>query len=222
MTTALAEMPSTEEIQRETSLAEIKAADIVVDSHESYEIAGQFLVGVKTIRKNIAETFDHLIKSAHEQHKSVISEKKKHDTPLNDAERVVKAKMGNYSTKQARIAREEQQRKEREAREAEETRRLAEAEALEKEGRNEEAEQVIEAPICVAVAPPPPPPKAQGISTTKRFKFRVVDKSKIPLAYMQHNEVLIGQVVRQQHEAAEKIIPGIQVYFETGVSARSA
>lgn len=222
MTTALAELPDTDQLQKETSIAKATAADVVVDSHGSFENAGLFLVNIKTIRKNIAETFDHLIKSAHDQHKSIIAEKKKHDTPLNDAERIVKLKMGTYTQEQERIARQEQQRKEREAREAEETRRLAEAEALEKEGRTEEAEQLIEEPIHVPVAPPPPPPKAEGVSMRKTYSYEISDESKIPRGYMVPNSPLIGSTVRNQHEAAETLIPGIKVNVTTGVSARSA
>ncbi len=221
MTTELMEAPNTEHIKEKTSLAKANATAIVVDSTESYEAAGQFLVGVKAIRRNIADTFNHLIQKAHQLHKDQIAEKKKHDGPLDEAERIVKGKMGTYYAEQERKAREERQRAEREAREAEETRRLAEAEALEKEGRQEEAEQVIEAPICVPVPRQVESPKAAGISTTKRYSFEVVDPAAIPRRYMIPNDVLIGQLVRSHHEAAEKMIPGIKVNVTTGVSARA-
>ena len=222
MTTALAEAPNTKQIQHETTLEKIHAESITVDSHESFELAGQILVRIKTIRKNIAETFDGPIKAAHLAHKEIIAAKTKHDGPLDGAERTVKTKMGTYRQEQERIAWAEQQRKEREAREAEETRRLAEAEELEKEGRTDEAEQLIEAPIVVAVPPPPPPPKAEGVSMRKTYSYVVVDVNKIPRPYMIQNATLIGSTVRNQHEAAEKMIPGIKVIVTTGVSARSA
>ena len=221
MTTAMIEAPNTEVIGARTRLAAADAADIVVDSHGSFEQAGQFLVGIKHIRRTIAETFDGPIKQAHLAHKEMVAAKKKHDGPLDEAEGIVKLKMGDYSEEQERIALAAQQRKEREAREVEETRRLAEAEALEKEGRQAEAEQVIEAPIVVAVPPPPPPPKAAGISTTKHYKFKVLDVTKIRLSYMMPDESSIGSVVRRHHEAAANMVGGIEVYFETGVSARS-
>lgn len=222
MTTALIEAPNTEGIQQATSITEAKAAEIVVDSQGSFESASLLLVGIKRIRRTIAETFDSPIKQAHLAHKEMVAAKKKHDGPLDWVERIVKGKLGVYSQQQERIAREEQQEKEREAREAEETRRLAEAEALEKEGRTEEADQVIEQPIVVAVAPAVPKPKAAGISTTKHYSFAIEDYDAIPRQYMMPNEKLIGQIVRAQHEAAEKLIPGIKVNVTTSVSARSA
>lgn len=218
MTTALA-IPDTGVMEKDTPLVVQQANAIVVDSDETWEEAGEFLVIVKTKRKEVAGAFDDIISNWNVGHKAAIAKKNEFDGPLKKAETSVKLQMGIYTTERAAKARREQQQREAEARRVEEDRRLAEAEQLEKENRKQEAEQLLEAPIVVAVAPAPPPPKVKGVSTSIGYDWELVDLALIPEAYKSLDRVKINGVVRAHHEAAEKMIPGIRVTSHKAVAA---
>lgn len=210
MTTALA-YPDTDGIRTQTLDATDAANAIVVTDAATYEAGGAFLKRVKAILKQIAETFDGPIADAHTAHKSMLAAKKKHADPLAAAERTVKNKMVTW--KRAEEARQAEKRRKLEAEERrrEEERRLAEAERLEAQGRNDEAEAVIEAPV---VTPPvvmaPAAPKVAGVSTRKVWKFEIVDVSLIPRQYMMPNERAIRSAVQTLGKAAT--IPGVRAY----------
>lgn len=72
-------------------------------------------------------------------------------------------------------------------------------------------------PVFVPPAPPPET-KVEGISFKKVAKFRVADKSQVPMEYLIVDEKLVGNVVRSS--GGKIAIPGIEIYFEDVVSAR--
>lgn len=210
--------PDTSLIQRETATLQERARAVAITDTASYTDAAEFVKSIKVVRTKIAETFDHLIKSAHATHKALIDEKKKHDTPLDEAERVVKGKIAGYQAELERRRQEEERRLQEQARKEEEERRLAQAVELEQQGEAEAATELIEAPIetppvVVAAAIP----KVAGISTRKNYKFRIVDARKIPFEYMMPDEKKIGAHARSMREQAR--IPGVEFYSEDVVSA---
>ena len=98
-----------------------------------------------------------------------------------EAEKLLKGLCSDYDREQARIAREEAERKARE----EADRKLAEAEKLAEEGKEEEAEKVIEQAAIEEkqVAPPPPPPKPKGITYVDNWKAVIVEPTLVPRQY---------------------------------------
>src|SRR4030042_1491544 len=96
-----------------------KAKEIKIRDQLSLDTANAFLRGIKGLLSKIADTFDPIIKQAHEAHKQAIDQRKKHEEPLLQAERIIKTGMGPYLAEQDRIRREAEGKAKREATEAE-------------------------------------------------------------------------------------------------------
>lgn len=170
--TALRLVPQEEEVGREVVSIETQAKELKVVDPVSYVAAGELWKSIKGIRKKIADTFDPIIKKAHEVHKEAVARKKEHDAPLDVAERIVKRAMSAYDEEQERIRKAEQERLAEIARKEEEDRQLADAiaaeEAAKEAGATEDeaaqvAEAVMEQPVSVApVVIPKATPKLQG------------------------------------------------------------
>lgn len=210
-------------VMQEVVSVEAQARTLQIVDSQSYVNAGEFWKSIKDLRKKIADTFDANIKKAHELHKNLLAEKKKHDDPLNAAERTIKKAMADYDAEQERKRREEQRRIEEVARKAEEERLLAEAIAAEEaakaagatqEEAQAEAEQIISQPVYVPpVVIPKAVPKMQGGPVFRTiWKCRIVDPTIVPREYMIIDIARIGQVIRASKGMAR--IPGIEAYEE--------
>lgn len=200
-----------------------------VTDNVTLSTANDFLLSVKAMQKEINETFDPVIKKAHESHKEAINQKKKHEAPLKEAEKIVKGSIGSYVAEQERLrleveeeARKEREEALREFREAEEENKRKAQEAIE-DGNFDEASKILtqEKPEFI---PPPAPvvseaPSLEGVAIKKIWKFRVLDIRDVPREYLKVDEVKIGKVVRTFK--GEMNIPGIEVYTEDSLAARS-
>ena len=172
-----------------------RAKRIIVHDGETLSFANEFLRSIKLLMKEIAETFNPIIKKAHEAHKEAVAKKKEHESPLAEAERIIKLHIGSYLEDQARIRREaeEKAQTEEEDRQKEEDRILAEAKVLKDSGKEKEAESLeAEIPLPARVEVPPEP-EAKGLSMKQ-----VVDTERI--------NMIVNQLGRQTR------IPGIRVY----------
>lgn len=202
------------------------AKSLTVSDQQSLDVANGFLRDVKAIGAKIAETFDPQISKAHELHRSLLAEKKKYTAPLDEAEKIVKRTIAAYlddmerrrreaEAERARIeaeARAEADRKLRAVERAEAKGDFAKAEALAQEAVNAMESKIEAAPVI------PEAPIATGLSLREDWKYRIIDKSLIPLEYLIPDEVKIGRVVRALK--AEAKIPGVSVYSEKSVSSR--
>jgi hypothetical protein len=74
--------------------------------------------------------------------------------------------------------------------------------------REQEAEAAKNVPVVKVEAAIP---TVAGVPSRRNWKFRIVDANKIPRAYLQPNEVAIGQFVRNLKKAGE-VIPGVEAY----------
>jgi len=217
-----------QELEEKTLSFPKQASLLKVSDQTTLTKANGFLLDVKAMQKQINDTFDPVIKKAHEAHREAISQKKKYETPLRDAEGIVKKEIGAYMAEQERIRKEAEEKVRREIEEAErkarenEERRLQEAIEAEEAGDIEAAENILNSipskPEPIAT-PVPMKPLTQGISTQKRWKFRITDADKIPREYMKPDEQKIGAVVRATK--GQTRIPGVEIYSEDSVSARS-
>jgi hypothetical protein len=201
-----------------------KAKEIKIRDQVSLDVANAFLRGVKGLLGKIAETFDPIIKQAHEAHRQAIEQKKKHEEPLLQAERIIKTEMGRYLTEQARIRQEAEEKARRETAEAE-RKRLAEMQAAidaENAGKPEEAEKHFEE--AIAIEPPKPvipePVKAQGTFLRKELKWRVFDLNLVPREFLVLDRQKVEQVFRIQREKMS--IPGVETYEDPIVVSRSS
>jgi len=197
-----------------------RAKTITVKDEAGYLKAAEELLGIKSLRKEINETFDHLIKKAHETHKEAVAEKKRHEEPLIRAEGILKSGISTYTQEQERKRLEEQRKLEAEAWKREEEAKIAEAVAATNMGDTKAVDEILNEPIEVPpVILPTATPKIQGLSTRKSWKFKVLDLSKINRQHLKVDDVKIGQMVRALGKEAEATIGGIQVWEETGVAA---
>jgi len=172
-----------------------KAKRIIVHNATTLTFANEFLLSIKSLMKEIAETFNPIIKKAHEAHKEAVAKKKEHEAPLVEAERTIKLHIGSYLEDLAKKRREaeEQARREEEERQKEEDRILAEAKVLEDSGKVEEAQSLqAEIPLPAQVEIPPEP-EAKGLSLKQ-----IIDTEQI------------NMIVKRL--GGETKIPGIRVY----------
>lgn len=199
--------------EKALSIVDQAKAVKVVDS-ESYTAAGIFWKQIKDMMKEVADTFDPLIESAHKQHKLALEKKAKFYAPLEKAYKDVKKLMSDYDAEQERIRKAEEARLAEIARKEEEDRRLQEAISAEQSGNKEEADAIIETPVYVPpVVLQKTTPKLSGGPVYRTiWKFRIKNSAIIPREYMTPDEVKIGGVVRAMKSATN--IPGIEVYEE--------
>ena len=200
-----------------------KAKEIKVYDQVSLDTANAFLRGVKALLGRIAETFDPIVKQAHEAHRQALEQKKKHEEPLLQAERIIKTEMGRYLTEQARIRQEAEEKARREAAEAERKRLAAMQAAIDAEnaGKTKEAEKHFEEAVAIEAPKPviPDPVKVQGTFLRKEIKWRVVDLNAVPREFLALDRARVEQVFRIQRE--KMAIPGIEVYFDETVISHS-
>lgn len=209
-----------EEVKQEALTMPDRAKSIAIITAEDYTAAGEFLLGIKAVRKRIDETFDPIIDKAHQAHKEALAQKKKVEAPLIEAEGIIKPKIAEYNSEQERIRKEEERRLAEVARKEEEERRLAEAEAAEKAGDIAEAQAILDEPVYVPpVVVQKTTPKVSGIAMTTVWRFRITNEKKIPREYLSVDTVKIGGVVRALKDKCS--IPGIQVYPEQSVRSGS-
>ena len=217
-------MESTEASKPETALVkadELKAESmtilgqakaIQITNHEQAMAAGDFLKAVKELKKRIEEKLAPLVKAAYDSWKKQVAYRKEHDDPLDQAEAAVKAKMNTYLAEQERQRRAEEQRQQLEAQKAAEAQAEQDALLMEATGDAEAAEMVRTEPVVAPVVMLAPVEKPKGIATQSVWKFRVDDKAKLPLEYVEPNMTAIGGVVRSLKGATN--ISGVTVWEE--------
>jgi len=212
--------------EAQAKVDEAHALTITEDAH--METAGAFVRGLKAIQNKINSTFDPIIKKQRDALEEARDQKKSHSQPLKIAETIVKGKMAGFHEAQEAIRAEEERKMREEARRREEEERLAQAAALEKEGRPDEAEQVLDDPVEVPAIKPPPAKKVEGISYRTTWKAEVVSfkllveyvaKNPKHLNLLKANTTAINQLARALKANME--IPGIRVTSEKTVAARS-
>lgn len=212
----------------EVSLVERNATGVLIHDDESYAKAAEITKTIKQMQKKVKDYWEPLRVSAKKTYDDVLSKKKRMMDPLEQAEKILKKKMGTYT---AAKERERQKREEaaRKAAQAETDRKLAEAAEAERNGdligaemAMAEAEIMDDAAVSISVASKAP--KVDGVSTTKNWEIKSIDLSKVPVEFA-------GVLLRPVDEkAALKLIraskgaikiPGIEYEETYSVSIRA-
>lgn len=208
----------------------------IVDA-ESYRFAGEMLLGIKALRKEVDATFDPNIRRWLDGHRAAIADKRKAETPLADAETILKRGLGAYDTEQERLQREAERIAQELARKAAEDAALAEAAALEIEAAatgdvalQQAADDIIATPVVVpTVSVAKATPKVAGISYTETWKAEVTDFGALVQFIAAHpvylpllavNATAMNQQARSLRSSLQ--LPGVKVYAEKGVRAGGA
>jgi hypothetical protein len=179
------------------------AKKLAITDDISLSIGNELLLSIKDLRKQIADTFDPIIRKAHEAHKAAVGAKKDAEAPLVQAEGIVKPAISGYMAALA-----------------------AAIEAEDAGASPEEVQAIVEAPVYVPPPVAPPPPKLSGVSIRKVVKFEVTDlralikaiaAGQVPIEAVKPNDVVIGAQARSLRTSLRW--PGVKVWEEPSVAA---
>ncbi len=182
--------------------------------------------------KNIEALFEPICQQRYTRWKKATSTRAEKLAPFEVVKSRASLLVGSYNHEQERLRRAE------EARIQEQLRVEAEAEAkrqsdenaiqdaieLEAQGDKKGAEAVLNnpAPVAVhvpAVVLPTQVPKAEGVSGSKIWRFRITNEAEIPREYLMVDEKKLGQIVRALKDKTN--IAGIEAYPENGARFRA-
>jgi hypothetical protein len=223
VSTELIIIPDTQKIDQKAMSAVEFSNEISIVNNELYEIAAEYLLGLKALENEIEETFDPVVKSTYGAWKAALAAKAKHFGPVDEAMKIIKSKMGTYQVEAEKKARIEQEQLKRLAIEEDEKDRAAQAEALIVAGRPEEALLLLEGEqeAPPVVLQPSGAPRAEGIQTREVWKGEVTNFEALvkavaagtaPLALLEPCQSKINGMVKMLGK--ELKIPGIRVYSE--------
>lgn len=226
-----------ESLEKKVTNITTRVQVLMVINQESLTIANQFILGIKSVRKEIADTFDPIIDQTNKAHREALSQKARHDEPLKQAEALLKDRTRIYLIEEDRKRREievararaeaERRRLEEEAiwkaQEAERRAREAKNDAERKKAQ-EEADKFIEQAaaqeekIVNEMPKEVIKPKVEGLSMRDHWTFDIIDASLIPREYLIIDIPGINKIVQYQKDKI--IIPGIRIYCEKIMAAR--
>lgn len=224
---------STQVISMESSLensgrmAIVRAMSLKVESNETYLEASDALRENKRMAKAVADYWAGPKSQAKAAHQAICDREKAMLQPLSEAEAIIKRSMVTYqnAVEEARRVAEREARK----RQQEEAERLM-AEAIEAEKAGNDADAAIGMAMAEMVEDITPassmvmPPKASGISTRKVWKARIINAEQVPvyangIEIRPINTSALDGLARMSRGTV--VIPGIEFYEETVMSARA-
>ena len=163
-------MEKIEQIKKDALGYPAQAKHLIVHNPETLTNANNFILAMKEMLNEVADSYDPIIKHAQ-------AEKKKYSDPLKEAQGIARLHVTSYLEDQA----EKQREADEEARKIEEARQKKEDDALERakkyqdQGMAEEADEIIEdIPLPARTPDAPAIAKPAGLSLK-----RIVDTEKI-------------------------------------------
>lgn len=217
-----------QDLETKTLSVPDRAKAITITSGEDFERAGELLKVIKGLRAEIDDTFDSVIQKAHEAHKEAISKKRKVETPLVEAEAILKPRIAAFIREQERIRREEELRLQKLAQEESERLQLEEASILDEMGETDSANALLERkPEPVPVFVPRTVPKVPGVTLRQTWSAQVVSlqllvkavaEGKVPLMAIQANTTFLNQQARSMKDQLN--YPGVRAVPDSNISAR--
>lgn len=197
-----------------------RARALRITGPDQYNVAGEELVGIKTVVNSIRRLFAEPKKKAHEAHVAITQAEGKLLAIPTEAERLYKIEMGRFLAEHERQQREQERQIQEQLKRQEEDRRLTEAQTLAETGHQAEAESLLDRPVLAPVVEMQPL-KAAGVSTREKFAFRIVDPAAIKREYLTPDEKKIGKLVDALGADAVGVVGGIEVYTDKVVSVRA-
>lgn len=214
------EIARSDELQKRALSVPEKARTIIITDNDTYQQAGNILLVIKDLKKQIDDVFDPIITKAHQAHKEAIMQKNKVSQPLDDAERIIKPKIASYIEAEERKRRLEEERLQQEAKVKAEEEALARAVEAEKNGDKQEAAAILEEGFNVpTVIVPKTTPKVEGISTRMIWKWRIRDERQVKREFLMLDVTRIGAIVRSMGKEAAPLVGGIEIYAENVIAA---
>jgi hypothetical protein len=209
------------ELEKKVITLPEKAARIIVHDNKTLKIANDFLLGIKSLRKEINAAWDPVIEKAHKAHKEALDQKKKYEEPLKKAEGEIKIRIASYMEDQEKKRREAEEKAAEAEKKRMETQVHMEEEArhLESKGNIQEAKEIRNRIPEFRPTSLPDVPTLNNVKTRKIWKWEVVDISKVPIQFLQIDRAKVTAQVNMHREKTN--IPGIRVFSETSVAARA-
>ena len=220
----MAIVTTTEQIEQrklkdETTSVIQKAQMLQVGNPAEHGAAIDFLKTIKASQERVTGFFGPMKKKAHEAWRLICDGENEFITPLKESERIAKDKVLRFQFK----AEQERVQAEREAQARADEAARKERERLEKEAEKlktpeKKAERLEQAAAVVApvIEVASEVPKVGGVSTTKRWKHRVVDVAKLPREYMLPNEKMLAGIATSTKGQIK--IEGVEFYSEASLS----
>lgn len=210
-----------------------QARALVVTDQAEYVLAGEFIVGCKTLVSEIKTFFKPMKDAAFQAHRTICDKETSVLKPVTLAIDAAGAAALPWKQEQDRKAREEAERVRQEEIAKRQEAKLKEAEVLEKFGETEQAEEVLQQ----AVVEPrrtkieSTVPKVTGLSTRKKWTFRFTDPDKVAREYCEPDKQRIQAKVenyfawipRPTEEQIRQVadeVGGIEVYQEETFAGR--
>ena len=175
-------------IEQQTLDVAALADVLVVTTKEENEVGNSYLKVLKNIRDEISKEFDANIKNANTTWKGLLAQKDKYAGPIKKAEANIKQKMGRFL--------------------AEQQRKVQEAQAK----IDKEAEKTGMPTVKLEVE------KVKGQVARDAWYANVVEKSKIPLEYLEPNMQMLNGIARATKAPSK--IPGVEFKKEISVTTR--
>lgn len=231
------QLPDTTQFRTKTEILVAGSKELSVIDADSYTKAGAFLIGVKSLMKEIVSTFKPIEEKwkeskrlAEEGRKLVAATQDRFTKPLDELSEKVERRMITWKQEQERkalaVAKEEEVRRKK----ALEDEQLAAAQRAQDAGAKEEAEIILNLPtIAPAVKPEPEVPKVAGLSFRKNWKYEVLDFAAIPVSHREQCPTCKGRAWIPNHdkitkevkvEEAKTAIAGIRAFNDEGSQAR--
>lgn len=202
---------SKDNLEKQSQVVVAEANALAVTNSDENVAAVQRCKIIKDLMKEINEHHQPSIDAAHAAHKAALAARDKLVKPLDQAYKLIKSKINDFSiaeqkrlAEEARLAKEEADRKEQE--------RLLKIAALkEKAGKTEEAKKVVaEAEqVDMPLELPKPVSKAEGQVTTEVWDIEILDKAKIPDEYKTVDTSALKAEARRLKIEGEHI-PGVR------------
>ncbi len=229
--TAQESRPTVEVTERAITWAD-RARAVRIINQETYDRACDELRGIKALRDEVEQTFGPIVKAAYAAHHEAVAQRKKADAPLDEAERILKRAIGDYSAELERRRLEAQRALEVEAKRLQDEQLEREIEEAESQGATApEIEAMIErGPSVPAATPPIVQPTirpSSGVSTRELWKADVTDLIALVkyvaanpqfVGLLQANQTAIGAMARSLKSTMR--IPGVRVWNEGAVAVR--
>lgn len=193
-----------------------------IKNHKEYEWMAQFLLTIKSTRKDVNIYWDTSIGKAYASYKDLQGKKKVESIPLDNAEKIVEQKMKAWddaeeakrekvreaAREKQRIAEEKRQKAQEAVKEAEEAGKPVDKELL----------QQVSEPEAAPVVVVDESPKVAGISYSDHWVWECMDFAKVPDAYKMLDKVKLNGIVRSMK--SDTNIEGIRPYNDKTLKAR--
>lgn len=208
--------------KRQRALVDAAKA-LVVDSVQSLAGCEQMVLDIKAGEQLVHDEYDEDIANANRTHKGLTGKRKGYLDPLAEARTIAVGKGATYRRKEEDALRAKEAALRKAEFEKAEEARIAEAEALEKAGRNTEAEAVISEPIKhapVVVASTLPRPE---VRYRKNYYAEVTDKAALirhAASFPDYERYLEGgmaalNAAARSAKTTDSHIPGVAFKFTT-------